>query len=291
MRSKLFVPGSRPELFAKAFAGEADAVSLDVEDSVPEHAKAAARIDIMAFLGSATAAETGKLVIVRVNALASAHFEADLGAFARPGVDLLNLPKVADAADVVQAADALEAAERRNGVDVPIGLLVNIESARALRAAHEIACAHPRVAGLQLGLGDLFEPLGIERGSIANVHASLFALRIAAGEGGCFVCDSAYPLLDDEAGFRAEAELARRLGFCGKSCVHPRQVAWANEVFGAAAPDLAQARRIVAAAAEAGRKGRGAFVLDGKMIDPPYLRRARELVERLDGQRGQDAAR
>ncbi|MDH5823819.1 CoA ester lyase [Luteimonas sp. RD2P54] len=289
MRSKLFVPGSRPELFAKAFAGEADAISLDLEDSVPEQAKAAARVDIMAFLDSTAAAETGKLVIVRINALESPHFDADLAAFARPGVDLINLPKAAGAADVARAAEALEAAERRNGVAAPIALLVNIESARALRAAHEIARAHPRVAGLQLGLGDLFEPLGIERASAANVHAALFALRMAAGEGGCFVCDSAYPLLHDEAGFRAEAELARQLGFRGKSCVHPRQVRWANEVFDGAAPDPEEARRIVAAAAEAGRNGRGAFVLDGKMIDPPYLRRARELLERLDGPRGRDA--
>ncbi|WP_149194168.1 HpcH/HpaI aldolase/citrate lyase family protein [Luteimonas suaedae] len=291
MRSKLFVPGSRAELFAKAFAGDADAVSFDVEDSVPEAAKAQARAQIADFLGSGAVARSRKLVIVRVNALASPHFSADLDAFARPGVALLNLPKAESADEVRQAAAALEEAERRNGVQSPIGLLVNIESARALRQASAIADAHPRVAGLQLGLGDLFEPHGIERRSADNVHAALFALRVAAAESGRFVCDSAYPLLDDEAGFRAEAELARRLGYRGKSCVHPRQVAWANEIFRAAEPDLAQARRIVAAAAQAADEGRGAFVVDGKMIDLPFLRRAQAILAEAAGAGGHDAAR
>src|ERR1700720_4736019 len=173
MRSKLFVPGSRPELFAKALASDADAISFDVEDSVPEDAKARAREQIADFLRSRASGESlrTKIIIVRVNALTSRHFEGDLMAFTCPEVALLNLPKAQHAADVREAAAALERAERRNGLEQPMRLLVNIETPRALRLASELADAHPRVAGLQLGLTDLFESLRIDRQDARSVHA------------------------------------------------------------------------------------------------------------------------
>jgi citrate lyase beta subunit len=282
MRSKLFVPGSRPELFAKALAGEADAISFDVEDSVPEDSKARARGQIADFLRSSTVRQsvdlTGKTMIVRVNALDSPHFEGDLMAFACPQVALLNLPKAESAADIQKAAAALESAERRNGVTRPIGLLINIETPRGLRLAPEIAGAHSRVAGLQLGLADLFETMSADRRSPANVHAAMFQMRMACAESGKFAYDSAYPDVADAEGFRREAEQARQLGYVGKSCVHPKQVALANEVFGAATLDVDTARRIVAAAHDAAQSGRGAFLLDGRMIDLPFVKRAQAVL-------------
>jgi citrate lyase beta subunit len=278
MRSKLFVPGARRELFAKALASEADAISFDVEDSVVHDTKAAAREQVADFLRADAVRDCGKLIIVRVNAPGSHHFEGDLMAFACPQVALLNLPKIESAAEVRDAVAMLEAAEARNGVERPIRLLLNIESAKGLRQATQIASAHPRVAGLQLGLADMFESLGIERDDPRNRHAALFAMRMAAGEVGAFAYDSAYPKVHDDAGFRVEALEARRLGFIGKSCIHPRQVAIANEIFRRDELDIAQARRIVAAAKSAAADGRGAFLLDGRMIDLPYLRRAEAML-------------
>jgi len=278
MRSKLFVPGARPELYAKALAGEADAISLDLEDSVPEDRKAEARRQVAGFVQTRAAREAAKLIIVRVNALGTPHFEADVLALARPGVTLLNLPKPESADDVRAAIAVLERAESSNGLDVPIRCLVNIETPKALRAAADIARAHPRVAGLQLGLGDLFEPLGLDRRDAASVHATMFAVRMAAGEAGVFACDGAFADIDDEEGFRAEAEMSHRLGYIGKSCIHPRQVAWANDVFRASETEIAQARRIVEAGRAAAAQGRGAFVVDGRMIDLPYLKRAEAIV-------------
>jgi citrate lyase subunit beta/citryl-CoA lyase len=282
MRSKLFVPGSRPELFAKALAGEADAISFDVEDSVPEDSKARARGQIADFLRSGAVRDSGRTMIVRINALDSPHFEGDLMAFACPQVALLNLPKAQSATDVQRVAAALERAERRNGVTRPIGLLVNIETARGLRLAPEIAAAHARVAGLQLGLADLFESMHAERRSAANVHAAMFQMSMACAESGKFAYDSAYPDVADAEGFRREAEQARQLGFVGKSCIHPSQVAVANEVFGAATLDVATARRIVAAARDAEQAGRGAFLLDGRMIDLPFIKRAQAVLAAAD---------
>ncbi|TBR36751.1 MULTISPECIES: HpcH/HpaI aldolase/citrate lyase family protein [Dyella] len=282
MRSKLFVPGARPELFNKALAGHADALSLDLEDSVLPELKQQARESVGEFVASAAVRDAAKLIIVRVNAPDTTHFEADLHAVARPGLALLNLPKIESVAALLDAIDALERAEAANGVSEPIRLLVNIETPRSLAYASSIAAAHPRVAGLQLGLADLFEPHGIERHDVSNVHAAMFAVKMAAAQAGVFAVDGAFANLEDVDGFRAEAQMSRRLGFVGKSCIHPRQVALANEAFAPTESEIEHARRIVAAARRAENAGRGAFVVDGKMIDLPFLKRAQAILATVE---------
>jgi len=277
IRSKLFLPGSRPELFAKGATGAADALSFDLEDAVPEDAKAVARRQVAEFVQSGAAREAGKLVIVRVNALGTPHFVDDIKALAVPGVDLINLPKC-ESADEVRAAAAAIAHMDSADASASAGLLVNIESAKGLRHAAQIAAAHPRVRGLQLGLGDLFEPLGIDRYDSANVHAAMFALRLAAGEAGVWCLDGARADIADEIGYLAEARMARSLGLIGKTCIHPKQVTLANSAFALATDEVEFAQRVVAAAREAAALGRGAFTVDGRMIDAPFLRRAEAIL-------------
>ena len=129
MRSKLFVPGSRPELFDKALKSEADALSFDLEDSVDEARKAPARLELARFLRSLPP-NPGKTIIVRVNALETPHFEADVEAIVGPGLDIVNLPKPESAEDVRACAAALTKAERKHRLD-PVGILPNIESPRS----------------------------------------------------------------------------------------------------------------------------------------------------------------
>lgn len=277
MRSKLFVPGSRPELFSKALAGPADAISIDLEDAVTEDRKAEARGTVRDWLRAGTSGQ-GKLVIVRVNAMDTPHFEADLAAVVQPGLHVLNLPKPQDAGDVRAASEALRNAERANGVAQPVRLLLNIETPRALREAAAIAGADPRVMGLQVGLGDLFEPLGISRRENAAVHQVLMAVRLAAGEAGVDAYDGAFADVRDADGFLAEARLARRLGYAGKSCIHPSQVALANDAFRPTDEEIAHAVRVTRAAEDAERDSVGAFLVDGRMIDRPFLLRARAIV-------------
>jgi crotonobetainyl-CoA:carnitine CoA-transferase CaiB-like acyl-CoA transferase/citrate lyase beta subunit len=278
MRSKLFVPGSRPELFAKALSGQADAISIDLEDAVPEARKEEARAAVAQFLRSPQALESGKLIIVRVNAIGSPHFEADVQAVTQPALGMLNLPKAESAADIHTVCAALARAESLNGVARAVRVLANIESPLGLRRAAAIGAADPRVAGLQLGFADLFEANGIARRDASNVHVAMFALRMAAAEAGVFAYDSAFPDIKDADGFRAEAGMSKRLGFWGKSCIHPSQVALANEVFSASAEDYEHALRVLAAAREAEASGAGAFTVDGKMIDLPFIRRAEAVV-------------
>lgn len=276
MRSKLFVPGSRPELFAKALDSAADALSFDLEDSVVPERKDEARGVLARWITSGALSGATKTIIVRVNGMDTPHFPADIAALALPGVHLINLPKPASPETVQAAVAALERAERANHASEPIKLLLNIESAGALRNAYQLASAHPRVAGLQLGLGDLFEPLGIDRREVTAIENAMFMVRMAAGEAGVFAYDAAFANIQDTEGFRAEAALAKRLGFLGKSCIHPSQIALANAVFRPGDAEIAHSLRVLEAAKAA--NGAGAYVVDGKMIDPPFVARAGQIV-------------
>lgn len=278
MRSKLFVPGSRPELFVKALGGLADGLSFDLEDSVHESRKAEAREAIGGFLASPGLAASLKVVIVRVNGLRTAHFEADVRSVACARLDLLNLPKVESAEDILAAAEILGRIEAERGLKRQIGILANIETARGLGNAAAVASAAPRVAGLQLGLGDLFGTLGVDRSDTAAIHHVQMAMRLAAGEAGIWAFDAAFPSLADPAGFEREAQAARRLGFLGKSCIHPSQVATANKVFRPSDEEIAHSLRVVEAAKTAELQGVGAFTVDGRMIDLPFVLRAQAIV-------------
>lgn len=276
MRSKLFVPASRPELFAKAMAGEADALSFDLEDAVDESRKGQARDALAKFL-RALPPNCGKTIIVRVNGRDTPHFEADLDAVVGPGLDMVNLPKPESPDDVRACAAAITARERGHSIE-PVRILANIESPRALRLAAEIATASPRVAGLQAGWGDLVEPLDIDRYNPAAIEALLLQIRIAAGEAGVWAYDGAWADIQDPEGYRREAQAARRLGYLGKSAIHPTQVPIANAVFRPTDSEIAHALKVVEAAAVHSRRGVGAFTVDGKMVDAPFIRRAESIL-------------
>jgi len=277
MRSKLFVPGSRPEFFAKAMAGEADAISIDLEDAVEESRKGEARAAVREFLRSLPTGKS-KTIIVRVNGIATEHFEADVEAIAGPGLDLVNVPMTETGDDVRKAAAVIARVEKAKGIVQPIGILANVETAKAFRLAAEIASADPRVAGLQLGFGDLLEPLSIDRYDPAVVLHFQLGVRLAAGEAGVFAYDSAFANIKDTEALRREAETARRLGYLGKSAIHPSQVPIINAAFRPTDAEIAHSLRVVEAAREATAKGVGAWTVDGKMVDAPFVVRAEAIV-------------
>lgn len=276
MRCKLFVPGSRPELFPKAFAGEADAISIDLEDAVDESRKDWARGETAAFLRGLPA-DTGKTVIVRVNGIDTPHFERDLEAVLGPGLGLVNLPMPRSGDDVRHAADAIRRVAKAKGVEAA-GIMANIETPRAFRVAHEIASADPLVKGLQVGFGDLLEPYGIERYDPRVVLHFQLGVKTAAAEAGVFAYDSAMADVKNVEFLRQEAETSRRLGFLGKSAIHPSQVAVINAIFRPTEAEIAHSLKVVASAKENAAKGVGAWTVDGKMIDGPFVVRAEAVL-------------
>ena len=223
MRSKLFVPGSRPELFAKAAASAADALSFDLEDAVAKDRKAEARAAVGAFLRSRPT-DDGKVVVVRSNGLSSGLFEDDLKVIVGSGLDVLNLPMVESGEEVREAARVLARLEQAAGVERPIGILANIETPKGLRLAAEIATADPRIVGLQIGYADLFEPCGINRSDPNALSYVRMAIRLAAAEAKVPSYDGAYAVVAKPERYSEECEEARNLGFAGKSCIHPTQV-------------------------------------------------------------------
>ena len=262
-------------------ASAADSISIDLEDAVVEARKAESRALVGKWLREQDRARESspdgrgaKHMIVRVNAMETPHFADDITAVVQPRLDIINLPKPSSPQAVREACAAIEQAERANGVTTPVRVLLNIETPYALREAAALACAHPRVMGLQVGLGDLFEPLNIVRKNPEAVRQVLFAVRMAAGEAGVAALDGAYANVRDTEGLVAEAQMARGLGFIGKSCIHPSQIELINAVFRPTDEEITAALRVCKAATVADASGTGAYLVDGKMIDAPFLRRA-----------------
>ncbi len=259
-------------------AGPADALSFDLEDAVEESRKPAARVLLSDFLRDTAATQQHKRIVVRINAVDTAHCMADLEAVVQPGLHIVNLPKAESREDVIAVVARLEALEQARNVTQPIGILANIESPRGLACAREIAAAHPRVMGLQIGYGDLFSPLGIPMAEPFATQAVRFAVRMAAGEAGIDAYDGAYVAIDDPDGYRRDATAALHMGFAGKSCIHPSQVGIANEMFRPGQAEVDHSVRVLQAAQEALARGVGAFVVDGRLVDGPFITRAERVV-------------
>jgi citrate lyase subunit beta/citryl-CoA lyase len=134
------------------------------------------------------------------------------------------------------------------------------------------------VVGLQAGWGDLIEPLDIDRYNPAMIQAIQLQIRIAAGEGNVWAYDGAFANIGDPEGYRREAEAARRLGYVGKSAIHPTQVPIANAVFRPTDAEIAHSLKVVEAADAAAARGVGAFTVGGKMVDAPFVRRAEAIL-------------
>jgi len=276
MRSKLFVPASRPELFDKALNSAADALSFDLEDAVAQSQKAQARALLASFLRDKPA--TNKAIVVRVNAFGTAEFNADIEALTGTAVDIINLPMAEDTDAVIPAIARIDTLQTTRQV----GVLLNIETPKGLRKAAELATSHPRVMGLQIGYADLLEPCGIarsDRDALAHVR---LAVRLAAAEAGVAAYDGAFAAVKDADGYRAECQMAKAHGFAGKSCIHPSQIAIANAAFMPTPVETERARRILAAADDAKARGIGAFLVDGQMIDTPFVAGARAIVALAD---------
>ncbi len=277
MRSKLFVPGSRPEFFEKAMRSAADALTLDLEDGVAPAQKPAARRAIGDFLRGLGGSTREKLMIVRTNGVGHADFEEDVDAVVSACLDFISLPKLESAEEVHRAVHAIEAAEKRKGLDHAIGILATVESPKGLRLAYEITSADPRVAALQVGLADLFAPLRIERHAAA-LGPVRFAVKMAAAEAGVPAYDTVWTDVNDRAGYERDARDALAMGFLGKSCIHPTQIAIANRVFTPSEKEITWAQKVLVAAELPENVGKGAFTVDGHMVDEPFFREARATI-------------
>ena len=264
LRSLLFAPGNKTEVLAKLPRSGPDGVVLDLEDAVPDEAKAEARAVVAEAAPVLVAANPGLSVFVRINAVPSAFFADDVAA----------LPD--DIAGIV--VPKLESAEQVAALpDLPV--VAGLETAAGVARAEEVLSAEGVVAGY-FGAEDFVADMGgVRTTEGTEVLYARSQVALAARLAGVPAIDQVVTDLRDEARFRADAAVGRALGYRGKLCIHPAQVPWSHEAFSPTPEELDRARRLLAAYDDARASGTAAIAFEGQMVDEPLARQARTLLD------------
>jgi len=278
-RSYLFVPGNRPERFAKALASGTDALILDLEDSVPSSEKAAARSAVADWL---LTARPSKPVFVRVNALGSPLHSDDLQILQRMRPTGLVLPKCEGMDDVLVFDEVLTAIEKQSdwtprSISV---IAIATETARGMQRLHTFDHAVPRLGGILWGAEDLAASLGVRSLREAQGHYKATALRardaalFASHACGVSAIDAVYTGLDDLVGLEAETRNHASLGFTAKAAIHPAQITVIHQAQRPSDDDMAWAQEVITELQD-GAKASGR--VRGAMVDQPHLNAARRI--------------
>ncbi len=280
LRSFLFAPGNHRRRVEKALSLDADAVILDLEDAVASAEKKAARVAVAAALVQPRRAA----LYVRVNALDTEFCYGDLVAVLRLGLDGVILPKVESAAGLAAADWLMTQLEREQGLTArATDLIPIIETARGVAGIEAILNAGTRARRVAFGAGDFTRDVNMtwsrDEAELAYARAKIVTASRAAGLEAPL--DTVWVDLVDEAGLEASARTALGLGFQGKMCIHPNQIAVVNRAFTPSDAEIDFAERVVAAFARAEAEGSAAFQLDGKFVDYPIVYRARQVLERI----------
>jgi len=293
-RTTLFVPASRPDMIPKAAASAADAVCIDLEDAVAPNEKAASRAHVVQALR--TLEFGARTRIVRINGTDTPYAYRDLVDVVEAAgdrIDLVMLPKTGGARDVMFVDMLLTQIEAHRGLPAPIGIEAQIESAAGFVYVREIASASPRLEALILGAGDYAASLKMPSSGIGELdandelypghrwHAVMHGIVAAARAHGLRCMDGPYSAYQDAAGYERACRIARAMGFDGKQCIHPGQIAAANTVFSPSDAEIAAAAALVQAFDAAVAAGQGAATHDGRMIDAASLRMARTILDRV----------
>lgn len=300
-RCQLFGPGSRPALFAKMAASEADVINLDLEDSVAPTDKAEARANVIRAISEVDWGR--KTLSVRINGLDTPWWYRDVVELLEQAGDRLDqimIPKVGCAADIYAVDALVTAVERAKGRTKPIGFEVIIESAAGISHVEEIAAASPRMLAMSLGAADFAASMGMATTGIGGTQENYYMIRegakywadpwhwaqaaivAACRTHGLLPVDGPFGDFSDDAGFRAQALRSATLGMVGKWAIHPKQVALANEVFTPSDAAVAEAREILAAMEAAKARGEGATVYKGRLVDIASIKQAEGIVRQAD---------
>ncbi|HID71459.1 MAG TPA: citrate lyase acyl carrier protein, partial [Thermoplasmata archaeon] len=271
-RSRIYIPGNRPRMLQKGPLFGADAVILDLEDSVPPEEKDAARLLVKKAIENLDFGETE--IMVRINPL-DVCGEEDLEVVLPAGPDSIVLPKCEKAEDVKKVEKIIE----RIKPPKEVALLPLIETAKGLLNAYEIALASPLVDAITFGGEDFTRDIGATR--TKEGKEILFArsmLVMAAKAAGVQALDTVFSDVKDEEGLRKDTEQIKTMGFDGKAAIHPAQIEVIHQVFTPTEEEIRYAVKVLKAAEEAVKKGSGVAVLKGKMIDVPVIKRAERVV-------------
>lgn len=293
-RSELAVPGSKPSLFEKAAASAADYVFLDLEDAVAPDDKVEARKNVIGALQDIDWRAANKTISVRINGLDTHYMYRDvIEVVEQTGIhlDTILIPKAGVAGDIYMVEALVNQIETAVGLKHRIGLEALVETTLGMANVEALATASPRLEALHFGVADYAASCRARTTSIGGLnpdypgdqwHFALSRMLVACRANGLRAIDGPFGDFGDADGFVASAKRAAALGYEGKWAIHPSQIQMANDVFTPPAGEVAQARRIIEALAEAAEAGSGAAQLDGRMIDAASERMARHLIHTAD---------
>lgn len=277
-RTMLYIPGNNPSMLLNSGIYGADTLLLDLEDGVALSEKDSARILLRHAIKNLDFGRSE--VLVRINPLDTPFGKDDLEMIIPAGPDGIRVPKTSSAKDIKMVDEILSEIEEKN--NIPIGkttIMPMLETAQGVKNAYEVAIASKRITAITFGGEDFTADMGIKRtpdGS--NMYTARSEIAIAAKAAGVDAIDTVYSDVNDEEGLKNETRLIKDLGFAGKGCINPRQVAPIHEVYTPTEEEIEYAQRVVNAMKEAEKNNSGIVSLNGRMIDKPVMLRAEKVL-------------
>ena len=277
-RSLIFVPGNNPRFLEKAKSLSADVVCFDLEDSVPDKEKKKARTLIKNALKKRN--QYSASVFARTNAPDSNKIEADLKEIVQKGIDGVVIPKVNSAKEIKKIEKIILSIEKKRKIR-GIRLIPSIESALGVINCYEIASSSKRIDAIVFGIFDLLNDVGIEyaKGNPLGAKYSRYKVPIAAAAAGVYAIDGIWQDIKDTSGLKKDCKIGKSLGYVGKSVIYPDQIKTVHKIFHPNKTEIAWAKKVCNIYNKSSKKGKGATVVDGKMIDEVHYKQAKALLE------------
>ena len=277
-RSLIFVPGNNPRFLEKAKSLSADIVCFDLEDSVPDKEKKKARTLIKSALKKRN--QYSSSVFARTNSPDSNKIEADLKEIVQKGIDGIIIPKVNSAKEIKKIEKIILSIEKKRKIR-GIRLIPSIESALGVINCYEIASSSKRIDALVFGIFDLLNDVGIEyaKGNPLGAKYSRYKVPIAAAAAGVYAIDGIWQDIKDTSGLKKDCKIGKSLGYVGKSVIYPDQIKTVHKIFHPNKTEIAWAKKVCGIYNKSSKKGKGATVVDGKMIDEVHYKQAKALLE------------
>ena len=277
-RSLIFVPGNNPRFLEKAKSLSADIVCFDLEDSVPDKEKKKARTLIKGALKKRN--QYSSSVFARTNSPDSNKIEADLKEIVQKGIDGVVIPKVNSAKEIKKIEKIISSLEKKRKIR-GIRLIPSIESALGVINCYEIASASKRIDAIVFGIFDLLNDVGIEytKGNPLGAKYSRYKVPVAATAAGVYAIDGIWQDIKDASGLKKDCQVGKSLGYVGKSVIYPDQIKIVHKIFHPNKTEIAWAKKVCSIYKKSSKKGKGATVVDGKMIDEVHYKRAKALLE------------
>jgi len=280
-RSLLFIPGNNERFLKKSIKLQADILCFDLEDSVPSNEKEAARILVARYLASRQG-ENDSFIYVRINSFDSGLVDGDLERIVINGLDGIVLPKIGNSEEVIQIIHKIDAIVSKRNLTSGIRIIPSIETARGVVNANSIASSHKNVTALVFGVFDYLYDMNIdvEYDDFVSYNYARSKIPVDARAAGIDALDGIWQNVNDIDGLIKDAAIAKKLGYSGKTLIHPSHINPVHDIFRPTKKQIEWAKKVLAELQDTFEKGnvRGAKLLEGKMIDAVHYKQAKAVI-------------